>query len=224
LFFVPQGYSQAHYRSEPSPPDPVPLEPVVYHRDDVLLLSRTATPVQATRLGPLHESALGIVQTHMTSIIEGACLWTYRHSPAGKKQAKKNRKVIIYSADDVVKAYPRPGGSHQTDGLETAPFHRFVLLARDQVYPDGYWNVDTAPRRDETVRPAKEAVLHELQRGLAGKQSFSLDASLPVPRSSLSVSGNLFLLSHADDERLTCWFSKPPFYCILLLFFFFSKT
>jgi hypothetical protein len=137
---------------------------VLFHRDDVLLLKRTATLVQATRLGPLHESALGIVQTHMVSIIDGACRWQYQHSRAGKK----DRKVVIYTADDPRNAYPRPGGSHQTDGLETAPFHRFILLARDQVYPDGVWNAETSPRRDETVRPARDSVLHKFQHGLAG--------------------------------------------------------
>jgi hypothetical protein len=140
------------------------LEQVLFHRDDVLLLKRTATPVQATLLGPLYEASLGVVQTHMKSIIDGACLWQYRHSAAGKN----DRRVVIYSADDPRNAYPRTGGAHQTEGLETAPFHRLVLLARDQVYPDGAWNAETSPRRDETVRPAKDAFLHELQLGLAG--------------------------------------------------------
>jgi hypothetical protein len=60
------------------------------------------------------------------------------------------------------------GGAHQTEGLETGPFHRLVLLAREHVYPDGVWNAETSPRHDESVRPSKKSVVMDYQRGVAG--------------------------------------------------------
>jgi hypothetical protein len=45
------------------------------------------------------------------------------------------------------------------------------MLARALVYPDGLWNVETSPRRDETVRPGQNTFLCELQHGLAGEYS-----------------------------------------------------
>jgi hypothetical protein len=82
---------------------------------------------------------------------------------------EKERRAVVYSADDVKGSYPRTGGAHQTEGLETAPFHRLVLLAREHVYPDGAWNADTAPRRDESVRPSRTSVIMNYQRGVAGQ-------------------------------------------------------
>jgi hypothetical protein len=134
--------------------------------DDILLLKRTATPIQATRLGLLLEAAMGIVQTHRQSILDGALCWIFQQDPLGRNK----RNLVIYSADDPKEAYPRTGGSHQPDSLESGPFHRFVLLARDLVYPDCYWNIETSPRRDETVRPGQNSILLEMQHGLAGKR------------------------------------------------------
>jgi hypothetical protein len=138
---------------------------VLIHRDDVAILKRTATPISLTLIGPLLEAAIGLVQTHMASIIDGACLWLFHNDSGGAD----DRKEVFYTADDPVEGYPRTGGAHQPDGLETGPFHRLVMLARDLVYPDGTWNVETSPRRDETVRPAaKEGLMREYQNGLAG--------------------------------------------------------
>jgi hypothetical protein len=88
-------------------------------------------------------------------MIAGVCLHRYLEVHGGQT----DRNVIIYSADDVKGGYPRTGGAHQTEGLETAPFHRLVLLAREHVYPDGVWNADTSPRCDDSVRPSKKAVV-----------------------------------------------------------------
>jgi hypothetical protein len=158
----------------------VPLTGTRMNHDDVLLLKRTATPISATLLGPLLEAAMGIVQTHRKSILDGGLRWLFQQDPLG--QGKRN--LVIYSADDHKGAYPRTGGAHQPDSTESAPFHRFVLLARALVYPDGFWNVETSPRRDETVRPGQNTFLLELQHGLAGEYSLGRALILWLSRPS----------------------------------------
>jgi hypothetical protein len=143
----------------------VPLTATRMNYDDILLLKRTATPIQATRLGPLLEAAMGIAQTHRKSILDRALSRIFREDPLGKNETKS----VIYTADDP-KDYPRTGGGQQHEGLDSGPFHRFILLARDLVYPDCYWNVETSPRRDETVAPRRNSILLEMQHGLAGKR------------------------------------------------------
>lgn len=165
-------------------------KPVVVRQfaDEAIILKRSACVVYASLLGPMMEAAIGLVQTHPEAITEAACWRLYKVwqksrgrdralDPASEETSRLLRKEVLYSADRPGVDFPRAEGVHQTEGRDTRPFHDFIALCRPVVVPDGFWNILTSPRRDESVRMFEKTYLHALCVGLSGELLFSVACS-----------------------------------------------